>query len=200
MDGTTTPPAGLVRCVEPDGKDENVEDSSLFQDTPLTVPTREQLRTMVGDTYTSRGSRQRNLAKSRYCNLYKVSHHGRSAAIAQLQQFFVGTPDLRKSIWTFSGCRLLCHFTRVQDCDADALITEFKRQFPSAYDRSSLGQMLPSAKVMSFLAELRREPESDEGSTADEGAPPRSAGFCGRGPPRKSDSAIQCNPEDRKIS
>ena len=44
----------------------------------------------------------------------------------------------------------------------------------------------PSAKVMSFLAELRREPESDEGSTADEGAPSTGRGFCGRGLPCRS--------------
>ena len=36
---------------------------------------------------------------------------------------------------------------------------------------------------MFFLAELRRELDSDEGSTADEGAHPRSAGFSGRGAP-----------------
>ena len=36
---------------------------------------------------------------------------------------------------------------------------------------------------MSFLAELRREPESDEGSAADEGARPRGVAFCGSGLP-----------------
>ena len=44
-----------------------------------------------------------------------------------------------------------------------------------------LGQPPPAA-VLSFLAELRCEPESDEGSTADEGVPTRGTGYCGHGP------------------
>ena len=40
---------------------------------------------MVGDTYIGRGSRQRNLPKSRFCNIYKVSQYGRTAAIEHFQ-------------------------------------------------------------------------------------------------------------------
>ena len=82
----------------------------------------------------------------------------------------------------------MCHCTRVQDRHTDVMINEFKRLFPSAYDHWTLGQMPPSAKVMSFLAELRRELQSDEWSTADEGAAHPGAWFW---PPCRSASAIQ---------
>ena len=50
---------------------------SLFQDTPMIVPTREHLdlvkKLLTGDIYVGRGSRQRQLPKSRFCNVFKVS-------------------------------------------------------------------------------------------------------------------------------
>ena len=153
----------------------------------MVIPTREHLdavkRMLVGDIYTGRGSRQRNLPKSPFCNIYKFSQYGRSTSIEHYRKYIRASSTLRSAIWTLSGCRLLCHCTRVQDCHSDVLKGEFPRQFPCAYDRGALGQRSPSEKVMSFLAELRCEPESDEGSTADEGAPSRGAGCCVRGHP-----------------
>ena len=107
------------------------------------------------------------------------------------RQRLEGTPVLRRSKWTLSGCRSLCRGVSVQDCHADVLISDFKRQLPSAYDRSMVEQAPPGRKVMSFLAELRREPESDEGSTADEGALPRGPGSGEVEPPCRSDSATR---------
>ena len=69
----------------------------------------------------------------------------------------------------------------MQDCHSDVLISEFKRKFPNACDRSTPRQAPPSARVMSFLADLRPEPESDEGST--EAPPPRGAGLWTWGAP-----------------
>ena len=78
---------------------------SRFEDTPLVVPTREHVdlvkRLMVGDTYIGRGSRQRNLPKSRFSNIYKVSQHGWSSAITQFRLHFERTQDFRGSINTF---------------------------------------------------------------------------------------------------
>ena len=151
----------------------------------MIVPTREHLdavkRLTIGERYVGRGSRQRNLPKSRFCNIYKVAEHGRASALRLYQLHLDSSAELKRSIWTLSGCRLLCHCTKAQDCHADTLFREFKRQFPDAYDRSVLGQAPPPAKVFSFLAQLRCEPERDDGSAADEGAPPKGSGFCGRG-------------------
>ena len=142
-----------------------------------------QSELMVGDIYIGRGFGQRSLPKSWFCDIYKISQYGRTAAIEHYCKYLSENPGLRSATWTLTGCRLLCHCTRTQDCHADALIGEFKRQFPSSYDRIALGQPRPSARIMTFIAELRCEPESDEVSTADEGAPQRGAGFCGRGRP-----------------
>ena len=70
-----------------------------------------------------------------------------------------------------------------QACHADVLITEFRRQFPSAFDRDLLGGEPPSPTVLNFLAQLRGEPERDDGSSADEGAPGKEAGWKGQGKP-----------------
>ena len=81
---------------------------------------------MTGDRYVGRGSRQRNLPKSRYCNIYKVAEHGRASALTLYQQHLDSSAELKRSIWTLTGCRLLCHCTKSQDCHADILIREFK--------------------------------------------------------------------------
>ena len=123
-DGTTTTLTGRETSAEPDGNADTVRQGasddvsatgSQFQDTPLIVPTRENLdlvkRLMVGDTYIGRGSRQRNLPKSQFCIIYKVSQYGRTAAIEHFQQ--EDNANLQRLIWTLSGCRLLCHYCGV---------------------------------------------------------------------------------------
>ena len=51
------------------------------------------------------------------------------------------------------------------------MIEEFKRSYPAAYDRSQDHGVPPDTGILSFMARLREEPESDEGSSPDEGVP-----------------------------
>ena len=57
-----------------------------------------------------------------FCNIYKVSQHGRSAAIAQLQRVLRGFSISENQCGRFldADCCVTC--TRVQDCHADVLI------------------------------------------------------------------------------
>ena len=61
-----------------------------FGDTPMVLPIRGCLdsvkRLLKGDLYIGRGSRQRSLAKSRYCNTFKVSEVGREMAIDKFRE------------------------------------------------------------------------------------------------------------------
>ena len=60
------------------------------------------------------------------------------------------------------------------------IITVYKEVFPAAYDREdTTAAAAHSAEVLNRLARLREEPESDHGSTKDEGAPARGAGEVG---------------------
>ena len=77
----------------------------------------------------------------------------------------------------------MCHCKQHEECHANALIKKFKEFFPSAYDRSKLDQRPPTASELNLLARHREEPVSDDGSTADEGAPPKGAGWQGTGKP-----------------
>ena len=48
--------------------------------------------------------------------------------------------------------------------------------------------MAPKTDVIEYMAKLRETPESDDGSTADEDAPPRGSGWVGHGLPPFSPS------------
>ena len=52
-----------------------------------------------------------------------------------------------------------------------------------AYDRSSGGGLHPEPEVLSFMARLREDPDSDDGSGPDEGVPGKFAGHRGVGQP-----------------
>ena len=148
---------------------------------PLVVPTRTHLdevrRLMRGDLYIGRGCKQRNLQRSPFANPYKVSVYGREAAVDLFAEHLGRDTTLSDSVWKLSGRRLLCHCKDSQRCHGDILISEFRRQFPRAYDHAP-----PTASVLDFLARLREEPESDD-TSADEGAPPKGTGWRGKGPP-----------------
>ena len=158
-----------------------------FVDTPLVVPVRGWFdgirRFMRGDYYIGRGSTQRGLKRSRFCNDFKVSVYGRDEAIWRFEQKLKSDAELRESLWTLSGLRLVCHCTQAQECHGDAIIHEFRRRYPDAYDRNLPTTGPPSSRVLNYLACLREEPESDEGSSADEGVPEKGAGWTGRGEP-----------------
>ena len=148
-----------------------------FGQTPLVVPIRGHLdsikRLLRGDVYIGRGSRQRSLPKSRYCNTFKVSQVGRSLAITSFRQALLAGP------------RLVCHCRATEDCHGDVLIEEFRKLYPVAHDRNQPCGDPPGHEILSFLARLREEPESDEGSSPDEGVPGKYAGHRGNGPPMK---------------
>ena len=78
-----------------------------FGHTPLVVPVRGHLdsikRLLRGDVYIGRGSRQRSLPKSRYCNTFKVSQVGRSIAISSFREALRADPVLLNSLWTLIG-------------------------------------------------------------------------------------------------
>ena len=52
---------------------------------------------------------------------------------------------------------------------ATFLIEEFRNLHPAAHDRNQPRGAPPGHEILSFLARLREEPESDEGSSLDEG-------------------------------
>ena len=83
------------------------------------------------------------------------------------------------SLWTLSGARLVCHCRITQSCHADTIIEAFRCQYPYAFDRSSHSSIPPNSQVLNYLAKLREEPPEDEGSSADEGAPPAGSGWRG---------------------
>ena len=64
-----------------------------------------------------------------------------------------------------------------ESCHGDILIEEFKRSFPGAYDRFQDRGVPPDPKILIFMARLREEPESKEGSSPDEGVPPKMSGL-----------------------
>ena len=153
-------------------------------DTPMVIPIRANLdaikRLMIGDYYIGRGSRQRGLSKSIFCNTHKVSAVGRDRAIQLFERDLSGNSSLYERLWTLSGLRLVCHCTPNQACHADVLIRKFREKYPGAYDRT-MPSSIPSASVLNYLAALREDPPSDPGSSADEGAPPAGSGWVGAG-------------------
>ena len=83
-----------------------------FDSTPMVLPIRGCLdsvkRLLKGDLYIGRGSRQRSLSKSRYCNTFKVSEVGREMAIDKFRES-LQDQTLHRSLWSLSGRRLSCH-------------------------------------------------------------------------------------------
>ena len=154
---------------------------------PVVVPTRAWLdevrRFMRGDYSISRGSTQRGLTQSLYCNDYKVSVYGRKEAIWRFEQKLRKDQALLETLWTMSGLRLVCHCKRTQECHGDAIIQEFRQQYPDPYDRAASTSARPSPRVLKYLARLREEPESEDDTSPDEGAPSKGSGWRGKGPP-----------------
>ena len=108
-----------------------------------------------GDLYIGRGSRQRKLLRSSYCNNYKVAEVGRAQAISLFREHLHGDKALYASLWTLSGRRLVCHCKPTQSCHGDVLIEEFVKSYPSAHNRNDLASEPPSAEVLDFAAVMR---------------------------------------------
>ena len=60
-------------------------------------------RLLKEDLYVGRGSRQRSLTKSHYCNTFTVSEYNREAAIAGFRDVPLLDRSLYISLWTLSG-------------------------------------------------------------------------------------------------
>ena len=95
---------------------------------------------------------------------------------------------LQSTLWKLSGARLICHCSAKQACHADVIIEAYRRRFPNSFDRTSDNGETPTSSVLNYLALLRQEPESESGSSADEGVPGPGAGCVGSGDPMMVDS------------
>ena len=138
---------------------------------------------MLGDLNIGRGSRQRSLKKSLWCNPFKVSEHGRDLAVSKFDHHLRTNQDLNDALWQLSGARLVCHCRPGEPCHADIIRKVFSQRFPDAHDRDNEGMEPPTEQVLNYMAKLREVPEQSDGSSADEGAPERGAGWVGHGPP-----------------
>ena len=130
-----------------------------FDATPMVLPTRGCLdsvkRLLKGDLYIGRGSRQRSLAKSRYCNTFKVSEVGRDMAIEKFRDSLLQDQALHRSLWTLSGRRLTCHCRLHEKCHGDVLIQEFSNSYPQAYDRTTKAGSPADSRVLNLHVETQ---------------------------------------------
>ena len=118
---------------------------------------------------------------SKFANPFKVAQNGRGRA---MKFSLEDDQQLRSSLWTLSGFRLVCHCGLQQSCHADALISAFADEFPEAFDRNDTSASPPPTSMqLNYFEELKEEPHSSEGSSADEGAKPPGAGWTGTGKP-----------------
>ena len=69
-----------------------------------------------------------------------------------------------------------------QACHGNSLLAAYQETFPMACDRSDYAENPPSSQQLNYLARLREELESDEGSGADEDAAAQ-GGWTGVGRP-----------------
>ena len=173
-------------AVAPDDKLVSVLGRS-FQNTPSILPVRGHLDAikclMKGDLYIGRGCRQRGLSCSQFANPYKFAKFGRSRAIELFSTFLQDNAQLR-----LSGLRLVCRCGPQQPCHADILISAYSHSFPGAFDRDeSHSGVPPTSDQLNYLAELREEHDSSEGSTADEDAGASVSGWKGSGKPMQRD-------------
>ena len=129
-----------------------------------------------------RGRIHRNLPRARFCNPFKVSEFGRELAVNLFEQYLDSSQELTRELKSLSGKRLLCHCPKGQRCHADALILKFSNMYPEAYSRTNPVRP-PTSSELNLLAKHREEPQSEEGSSADEGVPPKGSGWCGTGEP-----------------
>ena len=158
------------------------------QETPLVVPVRGHLdsvkRFMKEDYHIGRGCRQRSLSCSLFANPFKVAKYGRDRAIELFAKHLDDDASLRFSFWILTGLRLLCHCGPLQSCHADVFITAFAHDFQGAYDRHDISASVPPTSAqLNYLAALNEEPDSCEGSSADEEAEASGAGWTGTGKP-----------------
>ena len=96
-----------------------------------------------------------------WANDYKVSVHGRAAAVQQFGEKLRRENSLKDLLWTLSGVRLVCHCLPSQSCHGDEIVREFQNQLPAAFDREEEGGDPPEAAVLDYLSRVRRRRCSD---------------------------------------
>ena len=145
--------------------------------TPMVLPCCGHLdsikQPMRGDLFIGRGSRQRSLKKSLWCNPFKVSEYGRDVAGSMFEDHLRTDQDLNDALWQVSGARLVCYCRPGESCHADIIRRIFSERFPEVHDRDTEQAEPPTAQVLNYMAKLREVPEQSDGSSADEGAPER---------------------------
>ena len=116
-----------------------------------------------------KGSRQRSLKRSIYANDFKVSEFGREIAVSKFREKMATGETLQSTLWKLSGARLICHCSAKQAYHADVIIEAYHRRFPNSFDRKTDNGETLTSSVLNYLALLRQEPESESGSSTDEG-------------------------------
>ena len=176
---------GLIRDSCSDSRESKRSACGTLQsETPAVVPICGHLDSfrslMLGDVHIERGARERDLPKSIWGNPFKVAKYGRRMAIDEYAKTLVPDGDSYTRTWTLSGCRLVCHCTPNQACHADSLI---ERSIVPCFIPLSIGTIQPPdhhhLTFCASSANLREEPPENEGSSADEGAPPKDSGWRG---------------------
>ena len=104
-------------------------------------------------------------------------------AIDKFRETLKQDQALHRSLWTLSGRRLICHCRLHEKCHEDVLIQEFSNSYPQAYHRTTKAGTLADSRVLNNMSRLREEPDSEEGSSPDEGVPEKGSGHRGIGPP-----------------
>ena len=156
-------------------------------DSPLVLPSREPFGQRPTSDVQAETADVRQILQS----VFRVSECGRELAINLFEQHLVTSTELLRQLRSLSGRRLVCHFSRSQSCHADALIRTFSSIFPEAYDRETSVRP-PTSAQLNLLAMHGEEPQSEEGSSADEGSPPKGSGWCGLGEPMTVGVGYSC--------
>ena len=95
----------------------------------------------------------------------KEAHFASGMGIQMFHDVLQTKEDSRNHFPRLSGTRLVCHCTPSQACHADSIMSECRLLFPTAYDPEAGNGIV-----------LRLDPDTDDQSSPDEGAPARGSG------------------------
>ena len=129
---------------------------TTLQDTPQIVRIRGCLehinQVMVGDVFFGRRSRQRHLSHSVWANEYKVSVHGRAAAVQQFGETEARSQSERPVVDV-----------------AGEVIREYGNLFPEAFDREAEGVDPPAVQCPQQLCSTERDASIGHGKLSRRG-------------------------------
>ena len=98
----------------------------------------------------NRGSGQRRLAESHYCNPFTVAVCGRAGAIAWIGQHFLDDASLRSCLWSISGLQLICHCLDKEHGHANVLILEFSPRI-QPHGHETVSTFISGPTVRAFM-------------------------------------------------